>query len=113
MKTWIKVVLWIICIFTVFTLIGFATGGVQLLYNKIFLPANENVRREAFEQTRSFNEGKIQDLNKWRLEYMKAKDPMDKKLIKQTILQAFVDYDDSKLPSDLQQFLRTLKNDLN
>ena len=70
----------------------------------------ENARREVFEQTQSYVEGKRQELTKYRLEYQREKDPIAKEAIRQTIIQSMANFNESKLPTDLQSFLEQLKN---
>ena len=82
-------------------------GGLQ--WKKFFAPKHEAVRREVFKQTRSFNEAKLQELTKYRLEYMLSKDPAEKGAIASTIRLAFADYDTSMLPSELQAFVEEVK----
>jgi len=82
-------------------------GGLQ--WKKFFAPKHEAVRREVFKQTRSFNEAKLQELTKYRLEYMRSKDPAEKGAIASTIRLAFADYDTSMLPSELQAFVEEVK----
>ena len=74
-----------------------------------FAPKMENIRRNVFESTRSYNEGKIQDLAKYRNEYLLAKTVEDKNAIKSTINLMFANYNDSKMPMELNQFLKEMR----
>ena len=89
--------------------LSFAFGWVGVGYTKTVGKAQENARREVFEQTQSYVEGKRQELTKYRLEYMEAKDEQEKHALKVTILQSFANFDVTKLPPDLQTFLESLK----
>lgn len=82
-------------------------GGLQ--WKRFFAPRHENVRREVFKATRSFNEAKIQELVKYRLEYMRSDDPTEKGAIASTIRLGFADYDTTKLPYELQLFVEEIK----
>ena len=82
-------------------------GGLQ--WKKFFAPRHENVRREVFKATRSFNEAKVQELVKYRLEYMRSDDPAEQGAIASTIRLGFADYDTSKLPEELQVFVEEIK----
>lgn len=75
---------------------------------KYFAPKYENARREVFENTRSYNEGKFQDLVKYRLEYMQASEE-EKPILASTIRHMFANYDEERLPDDLLFFLRDIK----
>lgn len=76
---------------------------------KFFAPKFENVRREVFQNTRSYNEGKIQDLAKYRIEYLMA-DQEDKVPLKITILFMFADYPKDRLPHELKLFIKDLES---
>lgn len=82
-------------------------GGLK--WKRFFAPKHENVRREVFLETRSFNEAKMQELTRYRLEYMRSDDPAEKSAIASTIRLGFADYDTSKLPLELQSFLDEIK----
>ena len=64
----------------------------------------ENVRRSIFEETKSYRDGKIQDLVRYRHEYTSA-DTLGKKAIASTVRQAFAGFDDKDLAPELRQFL--------
>ncbi len=108
-----RIVLWTIGIVASIALliaIAFALelGGLQ--WKSYFNPKHAAVDREVFKQTRSYNEGKEQDLVKYRYEYMRAKTNDDKEAIASTVRLAFADYNESLLESDeLRDFLRMVK----
>lgn len=85
---------------------GFKEGS--LAWDRHFKPKEENVKREVFLSTRSYNEAKLQELSKYRLEYLKAKganDTITAGAIRSTIQHTFAEYDHTKLPPELSQFL--------
>lgn len=87
---------------------GLEWAGIK--WTGFFGPKREAVRREVFKQTRSYNEGKEQQLIKYRFEYMKSSDEIEKKAIASTIRLAFADYDESLLDSEeLRVFLKEMK----
>lgn len=75
---------------------------------KFIEPKKEGVRREIFLNTRSYLEGKKQDLIKLRLEYLKAGEE-EKEYLKNTIIHMFAEYDEEKLPGELKSFLKKIK----
>lgn len=81
-------------------------GGLK--WAKFFNPRKENVRREVFEATRSYNESKLQDLAKYRLQYIKADDE-GKAALRSTIRHMFANYDKDKLPVELASFLYEIR----
>ena len=83
-----------------------------LWHYKTFAPKKEAIRRDVFKQTRSYNEAKIQELAKYRLEYIREKDPVSKEAIKSTIILMFSDYNVDLLPAELKSFIHGLYRDL-
>lgn len=78
-------------------------GGLE--WAKFFGPKRENVRREVFEATKSYNEAKAQDLIRYRMQYMKA-DTIEKKALATMIRDMYADFDISKLRSvESREFL--------
>jgi hypothetical protein len=106
MKSFLTVLAVIVGLFV----ITFLANEYEIFGIRFWGVRKENARREVFEQTQSYVEGKRQELTKYRLEYIMSKDSTDKQAIKETILQSFANFDDSKLPPDLYQFLHDLKN---
>ena len=83
------------------------TGNEFFLY-KYFAPKQEAVRRQVFEQTKSYNQGMIQELQNMQFEYVKATDSQ-KDALASIILHRTADYDETKLPYDLRTFINELK----
>lgn len=98
----------LLSIVAIFALAWIVQGNNFFMY-KYFAPKYEDARREVFENTQSYVEGKKQDLIKYRLEYMKSKDPVEKSAIKMTIVQAFANFDENKLDGELKDFLHKMK----
>jgi len=81
-------------------------GGLG--WKMFFAPKHEAVRRKVFKQTRSYNEGKVQDLAKYKFEYEKA-DASGKAVIKSTIRHMFADFDFEETPYGLKVFLKEMR----
>lgn len=82
-------------------------GGLQ--WKRFFGPKHEAVRREVFEETRSYNEAKMQQLAKYKLEYERTTDLDEKEALKAAICTMFANYDDTRMPQNLQAFLREMR----
>ena len=91
-------------------IVAFVLEYAGLVNYKFFGIRRENARREIFKTSQAYNEGKAQDLAKYKLEYELAKDSSDKQIIKNMIIHTFADYDAKNLPSDLQKFLNEMKD---
>lgn len=108
MKQWQAIVLGIIGFFALIVLVNeFEIAGV-----KFWGVRKENARREVFEQTQSYVEGKRQDLIKYHHEWVNASDD-DKVAIEFTIRQSFSQFNEDKYLVDqpeLLSFLKDIKN---
>ena len=105
MKQWQAIVLGIIGFFALIVLVNeFEIAGV-----KFWGVRKENARREVFEQTQSYVEGKRQDLIKYHHEWVNASDD-DKVAIEFTIRQSFSQFNEDKYLVDQPELLRFLKD---
>lgn len=95
-----------------FAVFGLEWAGIK--WYGFFAPKKAAVRREVFKQTRSYNEGKEQELIKLRLEYLRESNADAKRAIASTIRHAFADYDENLLDSEeLRAFLKEIKYSVN
>lgn len=90
--------------YTIITIVCLAllTGGIFLI-RKVVAPASEELRREVFENSRTFNEGKIQQLSKYYLEWINA-DEAEKEAIESVIQLTFTDFKLDRIPESLKSF---------
>jgi len=88
-----------------------ATGNDFFLY-KFWAPKQEAVRRQVFEQTRSFNQGMIQELQNMQFQYVQA-DDAHKDALASLILHRASGYNlnDPDVPADLRSFIQKLKDE--
>ena len=66
------------------------------------------VKRDVFKETRSYNEGKIQDLARYILQYAQASGD-EKEVLKSTIIHMFADYNADDMPTELNKFLTDIR----
>lgn len=102
-------------------IVGFVFAGLGLAWivqgndfflYKVFAPKYEDVRRETFEHSKAYNQGMIQELENMHYDYIKA-DPEHKKALASIILHRAADYDETKLPPDLREFIQQLRRERN
>ena len=88
-------------------LLGFLFGMEHLgiAWEGYFGPKRAAVKREVFKETRSYNEGMIQQLARYRLQYIKAESDVEKEAIASTVRNMFAEYDKTKLSPELRNFL--------
>ena len=85
-------------------------GNDFFLY-KVFAPKYEAVRRETFEQSKAYNQGVVQELQKQFVEYSAATSPDVKDAIASVVLHQVADFPEDKLPSHLRAFVQKLRTE--
>jgi len=80
MKESIKFFVVCIAVVTACMIIAFITTGYDLTIYKFWAPKQEKARREVFENTPSYVQGKIEYISKLRFEYEKADGPQKESL---------------------------------
>lgn len=91
---------------------GALTWGLtyhDLLFTAFFAPKYENVRRNTFEQSKSFRTGAVQELQNMQFEYIKAA-PEHKAALADVIRHRAAEVPADAMPSDLQSFISNLPN---
>ena len=87
----------------------FAFYGLGLF--KVTEPLREDIKRDVFENTKSYLHGVQQDLGKYYLEHRNGSED-EKAAIKATILMRFAEVDADKLQSpQLRSFLTDMRGD--
>jgi hypothetical protein len=81
---------------------------VSLESYKYFTPKIAAAERKVFENTQSYVEGKRQELNKYRLEYLRASSESDKKYIQSYITQSFANVDKDYFKGEMSKFLNCM-----
>lgn len=88
--------------------LGFYTNSLDLGLFKFFGPKREAVKREIFEQSKEYQHGTIQELDKMRLEYIRTKDLDVKGAIASRALRMTAEFDKSNLPPDIRFWLEEI-----
>jgi len=70
----------------------------NLHIEKFFAPKEQSVKRQVFEETKSYVHGVLQDLGKYYDEYNKA-DKQEKQIIANVIKQRFAEFDANNIKS--------------
>lgn len=91
-------------------LLGWVLNVESLLRYRTFAPQWEAARREVFEETKSYNQGMIQELQNMQFEYAKAS-PEQQQALASIILRRTADYDLDRMPSDLRAFVQQLRRE--
>jgi hypothetical protein len=93
---------------------GMGLGGryINMKVEAWFAPQEQNIQREIFENTKSFNEGKEQELVKFKFEWEIAKSKDDEgtmSAVESAVRHTFADYEEDRLSPELQDFVRHCK----
>src|SRR3989344_5595148 len=109
-----QVVKWSVALLMTFLVVGcfisWVVQGNDFFLYKVFAPQRENVRRQVFENTKSYNQGMVQELQNMQFEYVKA-DEEHKKALASIILHRAADFPEDKMPDDLRLFIADLKKE--
>lgn len=98
--------------------IGFKIGFWAIILAVIFTIGefgyryiSTNVDRAIFKESVIYNEGKLDDLAKYRLEMSQTDDPVERAAIQEYVVSVYANYDESKIEnSDLREFLKDCRN---
>ena len=106
----IPVALFLMLVLTVVSFAGaWLVQGNDFFMYKFFAPRQEAVRREVFENTKSYRQGVAEELENMRFDYEKA-DPEHKAALASIIRHRAADIDETTLTPDMAVFLRGLHN---
>ncbi len=86
-----------------------AQGNDFFLY-KTFAPKYEDVRRQTFENTKSYRQGMVQELQNMQFEYVKAS-PEHQAALADIILRRAADFPEDQMPVDLRDFVGKLRRE--
>ncbi len=101
-----KIIIRSILILILVIIILFGIEYLDLKLTRFFASRRENIKREVFENTKSYTHGKIQDLAKYYREYYEAESEADKQIIVKLIRIQFVEFDATQISNnDLKKFL--------
>ena len=88
--------------------LAFYSNGLSLLLKRTFGVADANADRRIFEQSQSYNEGMIRDLEHLQQQYVAA--PVGERgALRALIIHRFEVYPEQELPADLRAFYSTIK----
>lgn len=82
-------------------------GGNALLYQRVFAPEFEQVRRDTFEQSKAYRDGAVQELRAMQFSYLQA-DPAHRAGLASVIRHKAAGVPQDALPADLHAFIKEL-----
>lgn len=109
MSDGVKLSLWAVAFVFGLLALGWIVQGNNFFLYKYFGPKMEEVRRETFEQTKSFRQGTIQELENFQIEYLKAPEE-SKPALRKIILRRAAGFDLEKddVSPELRDFIAEL-----
>jgi hypothetical protein len=90
--------------------LGWGFQGNEFFMCQFSAPKQEAVRRQVFEQTYSYRQGMIQELQNMQMEYVKAT-PSQRDAMASVILHRAAGFPEGDMPSDLRDFVTTLRRE--
>jgi hypothetical protein len=107
MKTW-KIVLLVFSGLLLLIALDFGFGFVGVFKTKTVGKAQQDAKREVFEQTQSYVEGKRQEALKFYKEFKEA-EPEERSAIEEMVSHSFANFDEQKLNEPLKSFVYNCK----
>jgi|ETNvirnome_2_300_1030623.scaffolds.fasta_scaffold00183_19 hypothetical protein len=84
-------------------------GGLSLGALKLFGPAEVAIKRQIFEESKSYKHGKIEHFQRLKLKYDLTENESHKNAIRQIILTESATVDTSEFPHGLQAWIRSIQ----
>ena len=110
MKNGVILVIVVLAVVVGIAVLSFAATGYGFAMFRFWAPKYENVKREVFENTQSYVQGKVSYLTTLQLSYATATGD-ERKALRTTILREASTIPAEKLPGDLAGFINGLKGD--
>lgn len=93
------------------TYLLFALGYIGNKYDETVGKDHANIERQNFEQSKSYVDGKVQDLENYRKEYQQTTSKAEKEQIKNYIVDEFSNFNENNIQNQsLKQFLDEMEN---
>jgi hypothetical protein len=93
-----------------FYIIAFVVTGGDLFIYRFWQPKVENAKRQVFENTQSYVQGKTEYISKLRFQYKTVEQgSAQQTALRELILSEASTVDNDKLPMDIQSFISSLK----
>jgi hypothetical protein len=97
---------YIITALAAFALIAFFIGALSLGITKTFGPAGASVRREIYEETKSYRDGTRRDFDNLYLQYQSAKSPEEKSAVLSIIRHRASGAPPEVVPTEIRNLLK-------
>ena len=101
-----KIAAVVICVLVGLFTLGWVSQGNDFFMYKVFAPKYEQVRREVYEQTKSYRQGSVQRLNELCTQVSSADDG-HRPMLNDVISHEFAEWDVADVPAYLHSCLAT------
>ncbi len=100
-----------IAVLVILSALCFGLTWVGIEWDGFFGAKRADVERKVFRNTRSYDEGMVQQLTRFRLEYIRTKDETEKAAVRSTVRMMFAEFPIDRLTSpELRAFLTECRN---
>jgi len=94
----------------VLTVLSFGADYLGIKYNTFFGKMKTDAQHEIFKENKAHVEGMIDDLAKYKYQYIKASSDIEKEAIASMINSVFANFDITEIEdADLVKFLKTIR----
>lgn len=90
-------------------LLSYAFGWFGVSYTKTVGKAQQNAETEVYKSSQTYIDGRLSELERYRLEYIRDTAPDSRQAIKTLLIQHFAGFDNKYLSQDQLEFLQRLR----
>jgi len=101
-------VLWFVIGLALVITLGWVFTANDLALNKVFMPAQEQVRHDTFKQSQAYRDGMVTELENMQMEYVQA-DAAHKPALAAIILHRAASVNRADLTPELRSFLQEIQ----
>ncbi len=103
-----RLALWILTGLVLVIALGWLLTANDLALNKVFMPAQEQVRHDTFKQSQAYRDGMVAELENMQMEYVQA-DAAHKPALAAIILHRSASVNRADLTPELRSFLQEIQ----
>ena len=84
-------------------------GGGRYVYLQTWGVRTADMERAVFEESKSYVQGTIRDLDNLRIQYYKTDNPTERAVLRVTMRHRLATFPDDKIPDHLKEFVAELR----
>ncbi len=100
---------WVVIVGLGILLLAAIGGGGRYVYLQTWGVRTADMERAVFEESKSYVQGTIRDLDNLRIQYYKTDNPTERAVLRETMRHRLVAFPDDKVPDHLKEFVAELR----